>query len=107
MTALSGIFSLMIICDVFSLSIPTFLLFSQVGKPILDTKQENNSGSTQGKTSESKEPNPNLSLKLSKDSKLMPQECQLWLNNNLCLFCGIPGHIAKGSSKASVAKAHT
>src|SRR5882724_5034407 len=36
MTALSESFSLMIICDVFSLLILTSLLFSRVGKPILD-----------------------------------------------------------------------
>ena len=36
MTALSESFSLMIICDAFSLPISTFLLFSRVGKPILD-----------------------------------------------------------------------
>src|SRR5882724_2480076 len=37
MTALSKSFSLMIICDVFSLLLLTSLLFSQVGKPVLDT----------------------------------------------------------------------
>ena len=36
MTALSESFSLMIIHDVFSLPISTFLLFSRVGKPVLD-----------------------------------------------------------------------
>jgi len=38
MTALSESLSLMIICDVFSLSIPTYLLFSQIGKQILDIR---------------------------------------------------------------------
>src|SRR5882724_2503144 len=37
MTALSESFSLTIICDVFPLMILTFLHFSQVGKPVLDT----------------------------------------------------------------------
>ena len=36
MTALSESFSFMIIHDVFSLPISTYLLFSQIGKPILD-----------------------------------------------------------------------
>src|SRR5882724_3132813 len=40
MTALSESFSLMIICDIFSLPISTFLLFSQIGKPILDTRHQ-------------------------------------------------------------------
>src|SRR5882724_1311413 len=37
MSALSESFSFTIIHDVFSLLILTFLLFSQVGKPVLDT----------------------------------------------------------------------
>jgi len=37
MTALFESLLLMLICDVFSLLIPTFLHFSQVGKPILDS----------------------------------------------------------------------
>jgi len=36
MTALLESLSLTIILDIISLSIPTFLLFSQVGKPILE-----------------------------------------------------------------------
>jgi len=40
MTALSESFSLTIICDVFSLLISTSLLFSQIGKPILDNASE-------------------------------------------------------------------
>src|SRR5882724_9835035 len=39
MTALSESFSLTIICDVFSLPILTSLLFSQIGKPVLDTQR--------------------------------------------------------------------
>src|SRR5882724_10380614 len=69
------------------------------------SSKQKNSGSTQGTTSETKEPASNLSLKLDKDGKLMPQECQRRLDNNLCLFCGNPRHIAKDCSKASVAKA--
>ena len=36
MTALFESLLPMLICDIFSLSIPTFLHFSQVGKPIID-----------------------------------------------------------------------
>src|SRR5882724_9611214 len=39
MTALFESFSLTITLDVFSLSIPTFLHFSQVGKPVLESLQ--------------------------------------------------------------------
>jgi len=48
----------------------------------------------------------NLSSKLSKDGKMMPQEHQCQLNNNICLSCGISGHISKDCSKASIAKSH-
>jgi len=65
------------------------------------SKQKNNSDSTQGNTSEPKEPTPNLASKLSKDSELTPQECQHQLHNNLCLLCGIYRHIAKDFSKSS------
>src|SRR5882724_3154842 len=41
MTALSESFSLMITLDVFSLSIPTLLHFSRVGKPVLDKEAKN------------------------------------------------------------------
>src|SRR5882724_6142549 len=70
------------------------------------SKQKNNSGSTQGNTSKPKETTSDLAPKLSKDGKLTPQEHQYQLNNNLCLFCGISGHVAKDCSKASIAKAH-
>jgi len=70
------------------------------------TEQKNNSGSAQDSTSAPKEPTSDLSSKLINDSKLMPQEHQCQLDNNLCLFCGNPGHIAKDGSKASAAKAH-
>ena len=40
------------------------------------SSKQNNSGSTQGTTSKTKEPASDLLLKLGKDSKLTPQECQ-------------------------------
>jgi len=44
MTALSESLSLMIICDIFSLSILTYLLFSWIGKPIIDSGMESGVG---------------------------------------------------------------
>ena len=76
----------------------------------LQSKQSNNnSGSTQSKgtTSEQKEPTPNLSPKLSKDGKLMPQEHQCCLNNKLCLFCGTSRYITKDCPKSSSASANS
>jgi len=70
-------------------------------------KQKNNSGSAQSNTSAPKEPISDLSTILSKDGKLTLQEHQCQLNNNLCLFCGNSGHVAKDCSKASAAKACT
>ena len=47
--------------------------------------------------------------KLGKDGKLTPQERQCCFDNNLCMFCGGPGHSTKNcpksSSSASKAKA--
>src|SRR6266481_4327015 len=49
---------------------------------------------------------PDLTGKLSKDGKLTPAERQRRMENNLCLFCGKTGHLAKDCSKLpSVAKA--
>src|SRR5882724_6811420 len=60
-------------------------------------QSKTNSGSTQnkGSTSEQKEPTSHALLKLSKDSKLTPQERQCHMDNKLCLFCGTAGHITK------------
>jgi hypothetical protein len=37
---------------------------------------------------------PDLSNKLGKDGKLLPEERKRRLDNNLCLFCGGPGHMS-------------
>jgi len=55
--------------------------------------------------SEPKEPASDYSSKLGKDGKLTPQERQRRLDNNLCLFCGTSGHVAKDCSKPSSAAA--
>src|SRR6266481_2334206 len=70
------------------------------------SKQKNTtSGSLQskGSTMEAKKTPPNLSSKLGKDRKLMPQEQQHHLDKNLCLFCGNSGHVAKDCPKSSSA----
>src|SRR5882672_10298187 len=75
---------------------------SKSGKGSLHSKQKNNS-SSKGSTSDQKKPDPDLSSKIGKDGKLTPQEQQHCLNNNLCLFCGTSGHIAKDCPKSSLA----
>ena len=52
-----------------------------------------------------KKPNPDLSSKLGKDSKLTQAEWQHCFKQNLCLFCGKTGHIAKECSKVTSAAA--
>ena len=42
-----------------------------------------------------------LSDKLGKDGKLTPQERQRRFENNLCMFCGKMGHMAKDCPKSS------
>lgn len=56
--------------------------------------QKNNSNSGNKKTSD-------LADKLGKDGKLTKEERQRRFDNNLCMFCGRSGHIAKECSKAS------
>ena len=52
-----------------------------------------------GKAPENLKPGPDLTRKLGKDGKLTPQEHQCRMDNNLCLFCGKTGHIAKECPK--------
>ena len=59
----------------------------------------NNSGSLT-KTSD-------LSSKLGKDGKLTQQERQRRFEQNLCMFCGKSGHVAKDCHKATAAKARS
>jgi len=85
---------------------------SDKGKSSSQSKQKssnNSSGSSQskGSSSEPKKTNPDLSSKLGKDSKLTQQERQCRLDNNLCLFCGAPVHMAKDFPKCASAKART
>jgi hypothetical protein len=40
-----------------------------------------------------------ISKNLGPDGKLLPSVCQYRIDNNLCLMCGKPGHIAINCSK--------
>ena len=84
-----------------------------------DKNKNNNSGKSNSSNSSNtnagssntcqKKPNPDLSSKLRKDGKLTQAERQHHFKQNLCLFCGKMGHIAKECSKvtSSTAKAHS
>src|SRR3979490_2185002 len=43
---------------------------------------------------------PDLSSKLRKDGKLLPEEHQQCINQGLCLLCGSKGHMVKECSKS-------
>src|SRR6266481_9955229 len=59
-----------------------------------------------GNPTEALKMGPDLTRKLGKDGKLTPAERQRCMENNLCLFCGKTGHLAKDCSKVpSAAKA--
>ena len=56
-------------------------------------------------TSNTPKPSSTLALKLGKDGRLTQEERQRRMDNNLCLFCSKPGHIAKECLKATSAAA--
>ena len=70
-----------------------------------DSNSSSGSTSSKGSTLESKKSNPDLSSKLRKDGKLTPQERPRRLDKNLCLFCGVSGHMAKYCPKSTSAAA--
>jgi Retrotransposon gag protein/Zinc knuckle len=43
----------------------------------------------------------NTSVKLGKDRKLLPEECQRQIDQGLCLLCGQKGHLIKDCPKAT------
>ena len=67
------------------------------------------SGSHMSNTNTSGTPKPpsDLASKLGADGRLMQQERQRHMDQNLCLFCTKPGHMAKDCNKAVAAKACT
>jgi hypothetical protein len=48
---------------------------------------------------------PNLSDKLGKDGKLKGDEWECCIKEELCLYCGKPGHVAADCNKVAAAKA--
>ncbi|KAF8624559.1 hypothetical protein AX17_007106 [Amanita inopinata Kibby_2008] len=54
-------------------------------------------------SSSAPKPKPDLSNKLGKDGKLNSDKRKCWMENNLCLYCGAGGHMAKDCCKASTA----
>ena len=68
--------------------------------------KKNNSNSGSGNTnSGSQKKSSDLSEKLGKDGKLTPQERQRRFDNNLCMFCGRSGHVAKECPKSTSSSA--
>ena len=65
------------------------------------------SGSNMSNTNTSGTPEPpsNLASKLGADGRLMQQERQHRMDQNRCLFCGKPSHMAKDCNKVAAAKA--
>ncbi|KAG6329127.1 hypothetical protein ID866_9963 [Astraeus odoratus] len=74
------------------------------------SKQSNPSSGTSSSSSTGKDSSmPDLSGIIGKDGKLTSMECLHHMKNLLCLFCGLPCHLAKGfpRSTSCMAKAHT
>ena len=64
-------------------------------------------GSNMSNTNTSRTPKPpsDLASKLGADGRLTQQERQRHMDQNLCLFCGKPSHMAKDCNKVAAAKA--
>ena len=87
---------------------------SNIPGPSHNNNNNNSNNSKGNKNSNNNKPNKAssssastnpLADKLGKDGKLTQQERQRRLDNNLCLFCGGPGHTAANCNKASSAAA--
>ena len=78
-------------------------------KPKSGNSSSNSGKSNNASSSNNQSNNNNMDGKLGKDGKLTPEERQRRISNNLCLFCGKPGHVArdctKSTSKAAKARA--
>jgi Zinc knuckle len=62
-------------------------------------RNSNNNNKSGNNKSGPRSDKPDLSNKLGKDGKLTPEERQRRFANNLCLFCGGPGHTASDCPK--------
>ncbi|KAF8531738.1 hypothetical protein JB92DRAFT_3104688 [Gautieria morchelliformis] len=59
----------------------------------------NNSGKGSNNNSSNNKSQPDISSKLGKDGKLLPEERQRRVDQGLCLLCGTKGHIVKDCPK--------
>ena len=60
----------------------------------------NNSGSNNAANNSAKN-STDTTIKLGKDGKLLPEECQCRINQGLCLLCRQKGHLVKECPKAT------
>ena len=81
----------------------TAVCYTSILPTLQKSGNSSNSGSSGNSGSTSK--TSNLSMKLGKDSKLTQQELQHHFEQNLCMFCGKVGHVAKECYKAIATKA--
>ena len=70
-----------------------------------DKTASSGSNTSHTNTSGTLKPPSDLASKLGANGRLTQQERQRRMDQNLCLFCGKPGHMAKNCNKAATAKA--
>ena len=70
-----------------------------------DKTASSSSNTSNTNTSGTPKPPSDLAFKLGANGRLTQQEKQRRMDQNLCLFCGKPGHMAKDCNKAAAAKA--
>ena len=68
---------------------------------------DNRNKSPSSSSSISKSTTSNAPSHLGKDGKLTEEECQRCIKEKLCMFCGQPGHMAKGCPKSTSKSAKT
>jgi Retrotransposon gag protein len=62
---------------------------------------KNSSSKSSNSASTSQEKTPDISSKLGKDGKLLPEERQRRIDQGLCLLCGTKGHLVKECPKST------
>ena len=70
-----------------------------------DKTAPSGSNTSNPNTSGTPKPPSDLASKLGVDGRLTQQERQRRMDQNLCLFCGKPGHMAKDCNKVAATKA--
>jgi hypothetical protein len=68
------------------------------------SSRPNHSSNNSFKPNNQSRPSPDLSSKLGRDGKLNSDERERRMKNNLCLYCGAPGHNAANCRKSAKAK---